>query len=96
MRILTRHERKLPSRSGRNARYDWDKWTDGEIHEAVQGKDFVCEVASFVAGIHVKARQLNMKAETTTNTEEDITTVTFLFKQDPSKPIVVVTGESND
>ena len=90
MRILSRAERQLP-RGGR-PKYPWNNWTDGEIHTATRGVDFTCGPASFVAGIHVKARQLEMKAETSTDGD----TVTFLFKQDPNKPVVVIMDGEED
>lgn len=41
-----------------NAKYDWEKWTDGEVHEAVEGEDYTCRKASFVTVLRHKAGEL--------------------------------------
>lgn len=72
--------RVLPTRRG-NTKYPWDKWTDGEIHIAVQGKDFTCSSRSFVTGVHVRAKLEGMQAETSTEELRTGDRVTFLFKK---------------
>lgn len=44
--------------------YPWDRWTDGELHEAIWGKDFSVELPTFQHHLRARAKQEGLRVRT--------------------------------
>lgn len=55
--------------SGRPRKYDWDKWTDGQIREMDCSKIGTSAIA-FRSSVYHYAKQCGMSAETSVNGEK--------------------------
>lgn len=68
----------MPRRKrGRPAKYDWDKYADGQNWVLYRGTDFEVSLSSFRALVHSAARSRGFKAETVLNKNND--SVSFRF-----------------
>lgn len=72
--------REVPSRRG-NAKYPWDKWTDGKQHTIEQGKDFDLDPQVMRASVLRRAWAMGKTAETSVDGKK----VTFKVKERMAK-----------
>jgi hypothetical protein len=71
---------ELPlGKRGPKPKYDWDLYTNGEVHTVVKGTDFTCGPASFRAILHQQAKRVGLVVKTSIS--DDIK-VTFQFYKD--------------
>ena len=49
---------------GRNEKYPWSEWMDGQIWKLKQGVDFKTKTSSFAAGIRARARKNGIQLKT--------------------------------
>lgn len=75
---------KFDTRS--QTRYPWELWTNGETWEVKSGVDFNCTPESFVIYLYHKARDINMKVQTSTLPAEGDKPVRIVFRF--YKPVV--------
>lgn len=62
----------LPHRKrGRPAKYDWDKYSDGQNWVLFRGRDFETSLSSFRALVHSAARSRGLKAETSLDNKSE-------------------------
>jgi hypothetical protein len=61
-------------------KYPWDDWTDGQVWQVVEGKDFTSNHAVFKAQLKARAEKLGIKVKVKTEKPENgPVTVCFQF-----------------
>lgn len=63
------------------ARFPWDEWMDGQIYEAVEGKDFHSPPNSFTAQLRKKAEVAEKKVKYSIQNTEKPVLVIFQFEK---------------
>lgn len=63
-----------------NAKYDWDSWADGEVHEVEEDVDYHCSRQSFVTMLRHQAFQRNTNVSIQNQRGRNIK---FRFGDDP-------------
>lgn len=82
---MARRRRNFTFDGRSHTRYPWKRWTDGEAWEVIHGKDFACELDSFLVYLYHKAKKLGMTVNTKTLRDEGKPVrVVFKFNQ-PAK-----------
>ena len=54
---------------GRESKYPWDEWTDGQVYLAEQDKDYTCKLESFRDGLREHGHRNEMKVRTRVHPE---------------------------